>query len=35
MRVKEFYGGKEEELSLYVKERVITSTYNSNRKDYH
>jgi len=35
MRVKEFYRDKEEELSLYVKGRVITSSYNSNRKDYH
>lgn len=32
MRVKEVYGGKEE-LSLYVKGRVITTTHNG--KDYH
>lgn len=35
MRVKEVYGGKEEELSLYVKGRVITTTHNSSGKDYH
>lgn len=35
MRVKEFYGGKKEELSLYVEETVTTSIYNSKRKDYH
>lgn len=35
MRVKEFYGRKEEELSLYVDETVITGIHNSKRKDYH
>lgn len=35
MRVKEVYGGKDEELSLYGKGRVITTTHNSSGKDYH